>query len=102
MHREYNLSSNPILEKQFVKELLRDHRKRLGEVKSPMKKFFDEMGSDPAMATYRTNNKSVASAKRDVKQNAAIVHENNDYQLDIRGHYGSTSRKIRINAKKEL
>ena len=53
MHRDKPLSSNPHIEKKLVKQILEKHRKKLGEVKSPMRKFFDEMESDPALISFR-------------------------------------------------
>ena len=63
MYREKPLSSNPHIEKKIVRQILETHKRKLGEVKSPMRKFFDDMDNDPALASYRQQTRS-ATAKR--------------------------------------
>ena len=98
MHRDKPLSSNPHIEKKLVKKILEKHKKKLSDVKSPMRQFFMEMESDPALASFRRHQHTKSAANRRYS-----AFEGDD-KAERSGHlrYASNSRNVRINAKKEL
>lgn len=76
MHREQYLSSNPHIEKKQVKQILQTHKRKLGQVKSPMRKYFDEIDNDPLLAVYRSQNRSAANKR--YQEKGSLGFESNE------------------------